>query len=117
MAQRKLEIVKETFPLARPFRISRGVKSSAELIRVTIHEGKYTGEGECCPYARYGESIETVFKALEMLGPSIPGAALGGIFDAALAIFPVNPDPCLLYILGGHDSTEIDQMKMRTVSV
>jgi len=65
MAQRKLEIVKETFPLARPFRISRGVKSSAELIRVTIHEGKYTGEGECCPYARYGESIETVFKALE----------------------------------------------------
>ena len=65
MAQRTLEIVGKTFSLARPFRISRGVKRSAGLIRVTFREGSRGGEGECCPYIRYGETVERVLKTLE----------------------------------------------------
>ncbi|MHA1543925.1 MAG: dipeptide epimerase, partial [Alphaproteobacteria bacterium] len=48
-----------------PFRISRGEKRNAHLVRVTIKEGPCAGEGECCPYTRYGESIEAVLKTLE----------------------------------------------------
>ncbi|MCH8081742.1 MAG: dipeptide epimerase [Proteobacteria bacterium] len=65
MAQRTLEIVTETFSLARPFHISRGVKESAGLIRAAIGERGHIGEGECCPYPRYGETVETVLKTLE----------------------------------------------------
>ncbi|MEE8296107.1 MAG: dipeptide epimerase [Sphingomonadales bacterium] len=65
MTQRTLEIVKEAFSLARPFRISRGVKHSAHLIRATVREGAFKGEGECCPYNRYGETIDKVLKTLE----------------------------------------------------
>jgi len=97
MARRKLEIFREKFPLKRPFRISRGVKTSADLVRVVIREGDVTGEGECCPYPRYGESVETVCQALEDIRKGIeqgldralmlrlfpPGAAMNAL-DCAL---------------------------------
>lgn len=73
MAQRTLKIVRETFSLARPFRISRGEKRNAHLIRVTIKEGRCAGEGECCPYSRYGESIEAVLKTLEDVRKGVEG--------------------------------------------
>ena len=55
----------ESWPLAEPFTISRGTKTSAEIIVVTIeHEGA-TGRGECVPYRRYNESIASVMSQIE----------------------------------------------------
>ncbi|MEM9277293.1 MAG: N-acetyl-D-Glu racemase DgcA [Pseudomonadota bacterium] len=50
----------ESFPLANAFTISRGTKTHAHVVRVEISDGTHTGQGECVPYARYGESIESV---------------------------------------------------------
>lgn len=94
---RQINIYPESFPLKVPFRISRGVKTAAELIRVEIEQDGKTGESECCPYGRYGEDVKTVQAAIQTLGPKIeiglsredlqsllpPGAARNAI-DCAL---------------------------------
>lgn len=58
----------ERFALARPFRISRGTKTHAEVVTVTItfEGGRYMGEG--VPYPRYGESIASTLDRLRPLG-------------------------------------------------
>ncbi|HVJ41666.1 MAG TPA: N-acetyl-D-Glu racemase DgcA [Dongiaceae bacterium] len=67
---RKLTIRHESWPIAGTFTISRGSKTSAEVVVVEIAEGKAAGReimghGECVPYARYGESIEGVIAEIE----------------------------------------------------
>ncbi len=62
----KLTIAHETWPLAGSFAISRGAKTTAEVLTVTLEdEGGAVGRGECVPYARYGESVPAVMQALE----------------------------------------------------
>jgi L-Ala-D/L-Glu epimerase len=63
--RRTIEARHEAFPLSRPFRIARGVKTVADLITVTIGEGDAVGRGEGAPYPRYGESIESTLVAIE----------------------------------------------------
>lgn len=63
----KLEVRAEQFPLARTFSISRGSRTVADVVTVSATEGEATGVGECVPYARYGESIETVIEAVRSL--------------------------------------------------
>ncbi len=55
----------ERFPLSAPFAISRGVKTQADVVVVSISNGAFTGRGECVPYARYGESTASVCAAIE----------------------------------------------------
>lgn len=55
----------ERFPIAGTFRISRGSKTVAEIVTCTIKEGSFTGRGECVPYKRYGETIESVLAQIE----------------------------------------------------
>ena len=57
---RRVQIFEESFPLKTPFRISRGVKTEARLIRVHVKENGLIGQGECCPYSRFGETVESV---------------------------------------------------------
>lgn len=57
---RRLTVTRETFPLAREFRIARGGKTAADVITVTLEENGATGRGECVPYARYGETLTGV---------------------------------------------------------
>lgn len=68
---RHLTVTLESWPLAKTFTISRGSKSSAEVVVATIFDGDAVGRGECVPYARYGESIEGVAEALRALAPDI----------------------------------------------
>lgn len=65
---RTLTALGESFPLATPFRISRGVKTAADVVTVTIAEGGVTGRGECVPYPRYGESVESSIAEIERSG-------------------------------------------------
>ena len=60
-----LKITVETFPIAGKFVISRGAKTQAHVVTATlINDGK-EGRGECVPYARYGESVDSVVAILE----------------------------------------------------
>lgn len=67
----QLTVTWESWPLAAPFAISRGSKTSTEVIVATIGEEGVTGRGECVPYARYGESAEGVVDILRTLAPDI----------------------------------------------
>lgn len=57
---RVLSVTAETFPIAGTFTISRGSKTEAEVIVCSIEDGRQRGWGECVPYRRYGESIDSV---------------------------------------------------------
>jgi L-alanine-DL-glutamate epimerase-like enolase superfamily enzyme len=72
---RSLTVRHDRLPLNRPFRISRGVKTAAEVIVVGIGADGATGQGEGVPYARYGETIESAFAQIE----SVRGAIAAGV--------------------------------------
>jgi L-alanine-DL-glutamate epimerase-like enolase superfamily enzyme len=62
---RKLQVLTERFPIAGKFTIARGSKTEAVVVMVVLSEGSSQGRGECVPYARYGESVETVIREIE----------------------------------------------------
>ena len=62
---RVLLVESERFPIAGTFAISRGSKTEAQVIRCTIRQGDNVGHGECVPYGRYGELIDSVLAAIE----------------------------------------------------
>jgi L-alanine-DL-glutamate epimerase-like enolase superfamily enzyme len=62
---RTLTVAGEILPLHTPFRISRGVKTAAEVVTVAIAQEGVTGRGECVPYPRYGENAESTVLAIE----------------------------------------------------
>jgi len=63
----------ETWPLARPFAISRGVKTEARVVVAEVGDGSHRGLGECVPYARYGETVEAVLAELEAMAEAVAG--------------------------------------------
>ncbi|MGO8739488.1 N-acetyl-D-Glu racemase DgcA [Rhodoblastus sp.] len=77
---RRLSLEIARFPLKTPFVIARGAKTEAVTLVATITQGEATGRGECTPYARYGESVDSVVAAIE----SIRGAVEAGADRAAL---------------------------------
>ena len=72
---RRLSATADRFPLSRPFRIARGVKTVAEVVTVKIVEDGVTGRGEGVPYPRYGESIAGALAAIEGVRAAIEGGA------------------------------------------
>jgi L-alanine-DL-glutamate epimerase-like enolase superfamily enzyme len=71
----RLTVTAETFPLARAFTISRGSRTEARVLTVTIENEGFFGRGEAVPYPRYGESLESAAAQI---------AALPRRFDRAL---------------------------------
>ncbi len=57
----------ERWPILGSFAISRGAKTEAAVVVAELGDGKAVGRGECVPYARYGESVESVTAAIEAL--------------------------------------------------
>ncbi len=74
----------ESWPLSRPFRISRGVKTAADVVVVELHEAGKSGAGEAVPYARYGETPEQVLAAIEALRPALEAGMTRAALQAAL---------------------------------
>jgi L-alanine-DL-glutamate epimerase-like enolase superfamily enzyme len=64
-ACRRLSAAAEIFPLAKPFVIARGAKTEARVVVAELTQGANSGRGECTPYARYGESVESVLAQIE----------------------------------------------------
>jgi L-alanine-DL-glutamate epimerase-like enolase superfamily enzyme len=71
MKQRSLEVEQCTLPIRGVFRISRGSKTLAESIVVRIEERGIVGSGECVPYGRYNENIESVTAQIRAVTPAI----------------------------------------------
>jgi len=63
----ELKVARDTFQLAERFTISRGSRTEAKVITVTITDGGYSGVGECVPYARYDETLESVESTIQAL--------------------------------------------------
>ena len=61
----------EAWPLAGAFRISRGTRRVSDVLMVEVNDGNYVGRGECFPYARYGEDIDSVQKQLNSVRSEI----------------------------------------------
>lgn len=69
--RRDLFVETERFPIAGGFSISRGTKTHAEVVTCTLAENGVKGRGECVPYARYGETIDSVISAIEAMGKEL----------------------------------------------
>lgn len=78
----RLTVRTERLPLRAPFRISRGVKTHADVVVAALADGAALGRGECVPYARYGESVDSVAAELTAAGQRI---ADGAPVEAVLA--------------------------------
>ena len=81
---RKVTIAHESWPIAGTFTISRGSKTSAEVVTVTIEEDGHVGRGECVPYARYKETVASTYAALEAIRPKIEAGLTRTQIPAAL---------------------------------
>jgi L-alanine-DL-glutamate epimerase-like enolase superfamily enzyme len=86
LTRRLLTVRRESWPLARPFAISRGVKTAAEVVVCTIVEGAATGRAECVPYGRYGETPDSVEGAIFAMRDALEQGATRA--DVAAMLMP-----------------------------
>lgn len=91
----------ETFPLAQAFTISRGSKTEARVLTVQITRGGFCGRGECVPYARYGETPDSVAAQIASLPDDITREALQVALPAGAARNAVD---CALWDLAAKQA-------------
>ena len=80
-----IDVTADTFKLAQVFTISRGSRTEAKVLTVRITDGGVTGWGECVPYARYDETLESVTAEINGLPGDITRAALYDLLPAGAA--------------------------------
>lgn len=98
--RRSLTATTESFPIAGAFTISRGAKTTAEVVTCIIGASGLMGRGECVPYARYGESVAGVLAAIEaMRGAIEDGIGREELADAMPAGAARNAVDCALWDL------------------
>jgi L-alanine-DL-glutamate epimerase-like enolase superfamily enzyme len=85
--RRAVSIVPVSHRLKAPFRISRGVKTAAEVVVAQVDEDGLTGRGESVPYARYGETVDSV---LAQLRPAVETWRDGATPHETLALLPAG---------------------------
>ncbi len=68
----RLTVAIERFPIAGAFTISRGSRTEAAVVVARVaDEAGFAGQGECVPYARYGESVESVAALIAAQGEAV----------------------------------------------
>lgn len=93
----KLELETTAWPVDGDFTISRGSRQVAEAIKIALASEGCSGQAECVPYARYGETLTSVERqirdAVDRLGASpdrvrlqemLPAGAARNALDCAL---------------------------------
>jgi L-Ala-D/L-Glu epimerase / N-acetyl-D-glutamate racemase len=80
-----LALAVERWPIAGHFTISRGAKTEATVVVATLTAGALRGRGECVPYGRYGESIDSVSAAIEALRPRLAAGLSRAELQSAMA--------------------------------
>ncbi len=89
----KISVTPDVFKLAQVFTISRGSRTEAKVLTVTVSHDGAVGRGECVPYARYDETLASVTEEIKALPSDLsrerlydllpPGAARNAV-DCAL---------------------------------
>ena len=115
----QVNINRESWPLESEFRISRGSRKVSEVITVSISEEKFTGRGECFPYARYNETLDSVEKQIsgiihelnekpcrEYLRKVLPPGAARNAVDCALWDLEAKKANCRMWELAGLSAPE-----------
>lgn len=73
--QRTLTVRHDRLRLSRPFRISRGIKTEANVIVVSVEQDGVRGWGEGVPYARYGETVPSALADVVRVRAAVEGGA------------------------------------------
>ena len=72
---RSVRVFEEAWPLHSPFVIARGSRSEAKVVVVELEEEGIKGSGECTPYQRYGETIDSVMAQIMRIGEQLEAGA------------------------------------------
>ena len=96
----RLTIAHESWPIAGAFTISRGSKTSAEVVVVTLEQEGHLGRGECVPYPRYAETVNSVATSLENVrAPIEAGFTHADVSDLVIPRAARNALDCALWDL------------------
>ncbi|WP_024554782.1 L-Ala-D/L-Glu epimerase [Franconibacter helveticus 513] len=68
---RSVKVYQEAWPLHSPFVIARGSRNEATVVVVELTEDGIKAVGECTPYPRYGESVDSVMAQILSVGPQL----------------------------------------------
>lgn len=68
---RAVKVYPESWPLHTPFVIARGTRNEVGVVVVELEEQGVRVQGECSPYARYGESEESVLALISGIIPQL----------------------------------------------
>lgn len=84
-----LDISRDRFATAGTFTISRGSRTEVNVVTVMLTSGGFVGRGECVPYARYDESMDSVCEQIRSLEADLAAGldreALQGAMPAGAA--------------------------------
>jgi L-alanine-DL-glutamate epimerase-like enolase superfamily enzyme len=80
-----IEVTRDVFALAQVFTISRGSRTEAQVLTVHLRDGAVCGWGECVPYARYGETLDSVAAQISGLPGGVSRADLQDLLPAGAA--------------------------------
>ncbi|MDX6807041.1 N-acetyl-D-Glu racemase DgcA [Terrihabitans rhizophilus] len=81
---RHLLVEIESWPIAGRFTISRGSRTEAVVVVARLEDGGLIGRGECVPYARYGESVESVAAAINAMADAVAQGLTRADLQAAM---------------------------------
>jgi L-Ala-D/L-Glu epimerase len=62
-----IDAQEQTWPLDNPFRISRGTRTEARVVVVSVSDGQCSGRGEAVPIRRYNQSPASVLAEIESI--------------------------------------------------
>lgn len=105
-----IEVTRDVFRLAEVFTISRGSRTEAQVLTVRVTREGVVGRGECVPYARYGETLESVTAQIAGLPEGItradlqealPAGAARNAVDCALWDLEAKLAGCRVWVLAG----------------
>lgn len=91
-----ITVSQDVFKLAEVFTISRGSRTEAQVLTVRVTRGGVVGWGECVPYARYGETMQSVTEQITALAQDVTRSAL---YDHLPAGAARNAVDCALWDL------------------
>jgi len=94
-------ITRDVFKLAQVFTISRGSRSEAQVLTVCLSDGQHQGVGECVPYARYSETLDSVTAQIDALPDAFSRQDLYDLLPAGAARNAVD---CALWDLAAKQA-------------
>jgi len=102
---RTVSIEAQRYEIAGGFKISRETRTHAQVVVVAIGDGDFSGRGECVPYPRYGETLETVQTQIEEIAPLLKtGLSRDDLLNAMPPGAARNAVDCALWDLEAKSS-------------